>query len=296
MKNPDFQSTLTNYKTRIDKTLEELLPKKSTSKLAEAMNYSVLNGGKRLRPILVYLSSQMGSETLDKKSVDHVAAAVELMHCYSLIHDDLPAMDDDELRRGLPTCHMKFNEAIAILAGDALQPLAYEIIIKSPNLSENQKIYILKKLMHACGFKGMVEGQMLDLICNERNFSLKELDLMHGLKTGKLIKTSLLLGANLARFNKTMLKAILSYGEKLGLAFQIRDDIIDIESPEEVSGKKQGSDILQKKITYPALIGMDESKKRASLLMEEAINSLSVFSQDTTDLKNLAYYVIERTS
>ena len=119
---------------------------------------------------------------------------------------------------------------------------------------------------------------------------------MHGLKTGKLIKTSLLLGANLARFNETMLKAILSYGEKLGLAFQIRDDIIDIESPEEVSGKKQGSDILQKKITYPALIGMDESKKRASLLMEEAINSLSVFSQDTTDLKNLAYYVIERTS
>ena len=294
MENLDFLSTLKNYKNRIDKNLEEILPDRSLSVLADSMSYSVVNGGKRLRPILVYLASELTANEINYKSIDDLAIAVELMHCYSLIHDDLPAMDDDDLRRGMPTCHIAFDEATAILAGDALQPLAYEVILKSPNISDKDKIFILSELANACGYQGMVEGQMLDMLSKKDKFTLEELDIMHNLKTGKLIKTSLILGGRLAQYDENRLKAIKDFGIKIGLAFQITDDIIDIESPSEISGKNQGSDILEKKITYPALIGLDKAKKRASILIEEAIEYLSVFSEDTNQLKELAHYIIKR--
>ena len=294
MENLDFLSTLKNYKNRIDKNLEEILPDRSLSVLADSMSYSVINGGKRLRPILVYLASELTPKEINYKSIDDLAIAVELMHCYSLIHDDLPAMDDDDLRRGMPTCHIAFGEATAILAGDALQPLAYEVILKSPNISDKDKIFILRELVNACGYQGMVEGQMLDMLSNKDKFTLEELDIMHNLKTGELIKTSLILGGRLAQYDENRLKAIKDFGIKIGLAFQITDDIIDIESPSEISGKNQGSDILEKKITYPALIGVDKAKKRASILIEEAIEYLSIFSEDTAQLKELAHYIINR--
>lgn len=294
MENLDFLSTLKNYKNRIDKNLEEILPDRSLSVLADSMSYSVINGGKRLRPILVYLASELTPKKINYKSIDDLAIAVELMHCYSLIHDDLPAMDDDDLRRGMPTCHIAFGEATAILAGDALQPLAYEVILKSPNISDKDKIFVLRELVNACGYQGMVEGQMLDMLSNKDKFTLEELDIMHNLKTGELIKTSLILGGRLAQYDENRLKAIKDFGIKIGLAFQITDDIIDIESPSEISGKNQGSDILEKKITYPALIGVDKAKKRASILIEEAIEYLSIFSEDTAQLKELAHYIINR--
>ena len=294
MENLDFLSTLKNYKNRIDKNLEEILPDRSLSVLADSMSYSVINGGKRLRPILVYLASELTANEINYKSIDDLAIAVELMHCYSLIHDDLPAMDDDDLRRGMPTCHIAFDEATAILAGDALQPLAYEVILKSPNISDKDKIFILRELTNACGYQGMVEGQMLDMLSNKDKFTLEELDIMHNLKTGELIKTSLILGGRLAQYDENRLKAIKDFGIKIGLAFQITDDIIDIESPSEISGKNQGSDILEKKITYPALIGVDKAKKRASILIDEAIEYLSIFSEDTAHLKELAHYIIKR--
>ena len=294
MENLDFLSTLKNYKNRIDKNLEEILPDRSLSVLADSMSYSVINGGKRLRPILVYLASELTANEINYKSIDDLAIAVELMHCYSLIHDDLPAMDDDDLRRGMPTCHIAFDEATAILAGDALQPLAYEVILKSPNISDKDKIFILSELANACGYQGMVEGQMLDMLSNNDKFTLEELDIMHNLKTGELIKTSLILGGRLAQYDENRLKAIKDFGIKIGLAFQITDDIIDIESPSEISGKNQGSDILEKKITYPALIGVDKAKKRASILIDEAIEYLSIFSEDTAHLKELAHYIIKR--
>ena len=294
MENLDFLSTLKNYKNRIDKNLEEILPDRSLSVLADSMSYSVVNGGKRLRPILVYLASELTANEINYKSIDDLAIAVELMHCYSLIHDDLPAMDDDDLRRGMPTCHIAFGEATAILAGDALQPLAYEVILKSPNITDKDKIFILRELANACGYQGMVEGQMLDMLSNKDKFTLEELDIMHNLKTGELIKTSLILGGRLAQYDENRLKAIKDFGIKIGLAFQITDDIIDIESPSEISGKNQGSDILEKKITYPALIGVDKAKKRASNLIDEAIEYLSIFSEDTAQLKELAHYIIKR--
>ncbi|MDG2060262.1 MAG: polyprenyl synthetase family protein [SAR86 cluster bacterium] len=294
MEKHDFQSTIKKYQNRIDNNLSKLLNKDTQSTLAEAMRYSVINGGKRLRPILVYLAAELTSLKVNEQSKDDLASAVELMHCYSLIHDDLPAMDNDDLRRGMPTSHIAFDEATAILAGDALQPLAYEIILNSPFIENENKIYILKKLSKACGFRGMVEGQMLDILSNSRHPTIKDLDLMHNLKTGELIKTSLVIGGKLAKYNEEELKNIEKFGAKIGLAFQITDDIIDIESPSEISGKNQGSDILGDKITYPSLIGVKKAKKRAKKLVQEAIEYLSIFTEDTSHLKELGYFIIER--
>jgi len=296
MKKSDFQNSIRIYKNRIDRRLKEVLPKNTISPLSNSIEYAVLNGGKRLRPILVYLAAELSTQEVNPQSLDDVATAVELMHCYSLIHDDLPAMDNDDLRRGLPTCHIAFDEATAILTGDALQPLAYEIILKSSKINNQDKIYILKKITEACGYMGMVEGQMLDMMSFKKKFSLKELDAMHNLKTGELIRTSLIIGGKIAKYNDKELSAINDYGKKIGLAFQIRDDIIDIECSSEITGKTQGSDILKDKITYPALIGLEEANNRAKKIVKEAIQYLEVFSEDTTQLIKLAHYVIERES
>ena len=278
------------YKERVNSVLESLLPDDG-SILTKATRYSVLNGGKRLRPLLVYLSSELGNST--GESQDLVSCAVELIHCYSLIHDDLPSMDDDSLRRGLPTCHKKFGEAIAILAGDALQPMAYSLLINSNEIEDKLKIKLVALLSKACGQNGMVEGQILD-ISDNKSISLEELDYMHSKKTGSLIKTCLEMGGLISYLQVNDINLLKEYGEKIGLAFQIRDDIIDLESPSEVSGKTQGADVLNQRMTYPKVIGMEASKKRAIELCKEAQEIVTNLSGDPVKLIKLSNFISNR--
>ena len=285
----EFESLLGSYQKRINQTLEGLLPSDG-SILSEAMRYSVLNGGKRLRPILVYLSSELGEANHD--SIDTLAGSIELIHCYSLIHDDLPSMDDDDLRRGNPTTHKKFDEATAILAGDALQPLAFELI-SNLDTSDSNKITIVNCLANACGYLGMVGGQIKDIHSKEIN-TVQDLDIMHSQKTGRLIQASLETSGILSGLDQKDIEALNKYGEKIGLAFQIQDDIIDIESPSSISGKDQGSDINQNKITYPSIVGLEESRTRARELASEAKEMLHLSHKNADNLHKLADYIVQR--
>ena len=285
----EFESLLGSYQKRINQTLEGLLPS-DDSILSEAMRYSVLNGGKRLRPILVYLSSELGEANHD--SIDTLAGSIELIHCYSLIHDDLPSMDDDDLRRGNPTTHKKYDEATAILAGDALQPLAFELI-SNLDTSDYNKITIVNCLANACGYSGMVGGQIKDIHSKEIN-TVQDLDIMHSQKTGRLIQASLETSGILSGLDQKDIEALNKYGEKIGLAFQIQDDIIDIESPSSISGKDQGSDINQNKITYPSIVGLEESRTRARELASEAKEMLHLSHKNADNLHKLADYVVQR--
>ena len=285
----EFESLLGSYQKRINQTLEGLLPS-DDSILSEAMRYSVLNGGKRLRPILVYLSSELGEANHD--SIDTLAGSIELIHCYSLIHDDLPSMDDDDLRRGNPTTHKKYDEATAILAGDALQPLAFEFI-SNLDTSDSNKITIVNCLANACGYSGMVGGQIKDIHSKEIN-TVQDLDIMHSQKTGRLIQASLETSGILSGLDQKDIEALNKYGEKIGLAFQIQDDIIDIESPSSISGKDQGSDINQDKITYPSIVGIEGSRSRARELASEAKEILHLSQKNTDNLHKLADYIVQR--
>lgn len=285
----EFESLLGSYQKRINQKLEGLLPS-DDSILSEAMRYSVLNGGKRLRPILVYLSSELGEANHD--SIDTLAGSIELIHCYSLIHDDLPSMDDDDLRRGNPTTHKKYDEATAILAGDALQPLAFELI-SNLDTSDSNKITIVNCLANACGYSGMVGGQIKDIHSKEIN-TVQNLDIMHSQKTGRLIQASLETSAILSGLDQKDIEALNKYGEKIGLAFQIQDDIIDIESPSSISGKDQGSDINQNKITYPSIVGLEESRTRARELASEAKEILHLSHKNADNLHKLADYIVQR--
>ena len=287
----DFEDLLKKYRDQVNENLKEVLPSEGY-RLTEAMRYSVLNGGKRLRPILVYLSSNLGQ--CRKQDIDLSACAVELVHCYSLVHDDLPSMDNDDLRRGNPTCHVKFDEATAILAGDALQPLAFELICKI-NVKENIKIILLSKLASACGHLGMVGGQVKD-INMDHEATIDDLDLMHFQKTGRLIQASLEIGGHLSNLDKEIIEMLSNYGKKIGLAFQIQDDIIDIESPALISGKNQGSDLDQNKITYPSLVSLEEAKAKAYHLAEEAKEILVPLSKKADNLRFLADYIVSRNS
>ena len=221
----EFDKLLTSYQNRINSKLESLLPS-DDSILSEAIRYSVLDGGKRLRPILVYLIGELGNAKND--SLDILAGSVEIIHCYSLIHDDLPSMDDDDLRRGKPTTHKKYDEATAILAGDALQPLAFEFI-SNLDTSDSNKISIVNCLANACGYLGMVGGQIKDIHSKEIN-TVHDLDIIHSQKTGRLIQASLETSGILSGLDQKDIDSLSKYGEKIGLAFQIQDDIIDIES------------------------------------------------------------------
>ena len=285
----DFENLLESYQKRINQKLIGILPT-DNSVLSSAMRYSVLNGGKRFRPILVYLSSELGNS--DINSVDILAGSIELIHCYSLIHDDLPSMDDDDLRRGYPTTHKKFDEATAILAGDALQPLAFELLA-SLETSDFNKIQIISNLAKACGHQGMVGGQIKD-IHSEKIKTTGALDTMHLQKTGKLIQTALETSGILSGLNQSEIKILSKYGEKIGLAFQIQDDIIDIESPSYISGKDQGSDLRQDKITYPSIAGLEESKIKARELTSDAKEMLHLFHKNTDNLSKLADYIVHR--
>ena len=285
----EFEKLLTSYQSRINSKLESLLPF-DDSLLSEAIRYSVLGGGKRLRPILVYLIGELGNAEND--SLDILAGSVEIIHCYSLIHDDLPSMDDDDLRRGKPTTHKKYDEATAILAGDALQPFAFELVT-TINISDKNKLSIIKSLAQACGYQGMVGGQIKDIHSNDIK-DVKSLDMMHSQKTGRLIQCSIETAGILSDLSKQDVKSLIEYGDKIGLAFQIQDDIIDIESPSTVSGKDQGSDVEKDKLTYPSIVGIENSKARAFDLAKEAKEKLQLLERNTDNLCKLADYIVSR--
>ncbi|KLV05955.1 geranyl transferase [Photobacterium aquae] len=265
--------------------------------LIKAMRHGTLLGGKRARPFLTYVTGMMlGAQQED---LDTPAAAVECIHAYSLIHDDLPAMDDDALRRGQPTCHIAFDEANAILAGDALQALAFEILASGPlsNDGNSQRIAMVQELARASGAAGMCMGQALDLDAEGKHVGLEQLETIHRHKTGALIRCAIRLGA-LAAGEKgiAVLPQLDHYADAIGLAFQVQDDILDVISDTETLGKPQGSDIELDKSTYPALLGLDGAKAKAQQLYQQALHALDAIPYNTVQLEVFARYVIERNN
>lgn len=264
--------------------------------LLDAMKHGALLGGKRIRPFLVYATGYLLGANLS--DLDVPATAIECVHAYSLIHDDLPAMDDDELRRGQPTCHVVFNDAIAILAGDALQTLAFEILVQGTLTSdaEPQRLAMLQSLAQASGLQGMCQGQALDLAAENKAVSLDELKKIHRHKTGALIRSAVRLGA-LASPNATpiILNALDRYADAIGLAFQVQDDILDVISDTETLGKPQGSDEAKHKSTYPALLGLEGAKQKAEQLYKSALEALDEIPYNTDSLAEFARFIIQRT-
>lgn len=264
--------------------------------LRDAMKYGLLLGGKRVRPFLVYATGKMlGAEM---SALDYAAAAIESIHAYSLIHDDLPAMDNDELRRGQPTCHIAFDEATAILAGDALQAFAFEILTQAPSLSAEQKLQLVKILAQASGVQGMCLGQSLDLISEHKQVNLAELELIHRNKTGALLTAALELGFICSPHfdNKQLEQQLERYSQAIGLAFQVQDDILDIEGDSAEIGKPVGSDLGLDKSTYPKLLGLEGAKQKAQELYQTALYELDNLPFDTTALRALAEFIVNRKS
>jgi len=260
-------------------------------RLHQAMHYGLLLGGKRVRPFLVYAVGEMLGA--DKAALDHAAGSVEAIHAYSLIHDDLPAMDDDALRRGQSTCHIKFDEATAILAGDGLQTLAFELLTDSP-LGSAAQVEMIKTLAKASGYQGMCGGQALDIAATNMKISLSELENIHRHKTGALIEAAVELGAIAANASKQQRSVLRVFSNNIGLAFQVHDDILDIISDTETLGKPQGSDQAANKSTYPALLGLEQAQHKASMLIDQAITALDTLSVDSQQLKDFAQYIILR--
>lgn len=282
---------------RVDAALEKLFvaPREELTRIYAAMRYSVVNGGKRVRPLLAYAACEaLGG---DAERANGAACAVELIHAYSLVHDDLPAMDDDDLRRGQPTTHIAYDEACAILAGDGLQALAFEVIGNAQlNPQDAQtRLDMLMILTRAAGSAGMVGGQAIDLESVGRKIDQPALETMHRHKTGALIEASVQLGALASgRANTDTLEALRRYAEAVGLAFQVQDDILDVESDTATLGKTQGKDQAHDKPTYPALLGLDEAKAYALALRDQALAALEGFGDSAEPLRALARYIVER--
>ncbi|WP_196139245.1 (2E,6E)-farnesyl diphosphate synthase [Aliikangiella sp. G2MR2-5] len=277
--------------------LDHYLPAATTipQRLHEAMRHSALNPGKRLRPALVFATGEMLG--LERPALNVPAIAVELIHAYSLIHDDLPCMDDDDLRRGIPTCHVAFDEATAVLAGDALQTLAFELLASSDDLAVRPvtRLKMIVELAKASGSLGMGGGQAIDLALTNKKTDIETLESMHRMKTGALIDISVLLGYYCSEINDQQVAKKLSiYSQSLGLAFQIRDDILDIESDTETLGKPQGSDLEKNKSTFPALLGLEGAKRRAAELVEQSLEALHELPYKSDNLANFARYIIQR--
>lgn len=294
MNTPEF---LSDYAQRAEQVLDALLPAADAvpTKLHSAMRYSTLGGGKRVRAALVYATGKALGAPLE--ALDGPACAVELIHAYSLIHDDLPCMDDDDLRRGKATCHRAFDEATALLAGDALQSLAVEALVNHPGLaaSDAQQTKMVRVLTHAIGSLGMAGGQAIDLDATGKDLTLDQLQHMHQLKTGALIKASAMLGALAAGSDDEVLLAQLGqYGHGIGLAFQIIDDILDIESDTATLGKTAGADEALNKSTYPRLLGLEGARQRAQDLRSEALASLSTLGDNAAELEALARFILDR--
>lgn len=274
---------------------EKIAPYDAHPRLQEAMRYSLFNGGKRVRPILVYASASAVSEI--NSASDHAAMAVEAIHAYSLIHDDLPAMDDDDLRRGKATCHIAFDEATAVLAGDALQAFAIDLLCETSDIDVKIQLDMVQTLSHASGANGMVGGQSIDLAAVEQTLTINQLETMHRLKTGALINASVRLGAlSTGIATDSQLQALFHYANAIGLAFQVQDDILDVTSDTQTLGKQQGADAALCKPTYISLLGLDAAQKKARQLHEQALDALSSFDYRADNLRHLSAYIINRRS
>lgn len=290
-------ATLPLYQKRVEQHLQQQLATREAiaPRLLDAMSYSLLLGGKRIRPYLVYSCGSLLGASLD--DLDGPASALEALHSYSLIHDDLPAMDNDDLRRGKPTCHRAFDEATAILAGDALQTFAFELLSSHPyqQVESADIVSMLQHFAKASGYSGMCGGQAIDLAQTNQHTTLAQLEHMHRLKTGALIECAVLLAWHCSPLKKDSdLTALQRFARALGLAFQVQDDILDIESDTVTLGKPQGSDTKANKSTYPSLLGLDNAKAKAQQLYQDALEALASLPYDTEELRTFAQYIIER--
>ena len=291
------EDTIKQYQVQVERALDQRLPAVDLhpGDLHQAMRYAVLGGGKRIRPILVYSAGAVVGAPL--AALDDPACAVEFIHAYSLIHDDLPAMDNDDLRHGKPTCHKAFGEALAILAGDALQALAFQLLSQDTAvaLKPTLRLRMLEVLARAAGSRGMVGGQAIDLAAVGQELSLAELENMHIHKTGALIRASVLLGAlSQSRVDPVLLERLDHYAKCIGLAFQIRDDILDVIGDAATLGKMTGSDQALDKPTYPGLLGLDGAREHARLLCQDALTSLEPLGSEAETLRWIANYIVER--
>jgi len=291
-----IEQQLAFYQHRVTEQLQRRLQHHSIqASLQQAMRYSLFNGGKRIRPTLVYLVNNALQGQLS--DADDAACAIEAVHSYSLVHDDLPAMDDDNLRRGQPTCHVRFDEASAILAGDALQCIAFQWLSQQQNnLTAQQQLQMISVLATASGDTGMVAGQAFDLAHVDQPLSLAQLENMHRCKTGALISAAIELGilsAN-AEVSVQSKQSLLEYGDAIGLAFQVQDDILDITGDTVTLGKPQGSDIEANKPTYPALLGLEGARVKLQQLLQQALDATECLGQQGTALRELAKYIVER--
>jgi len=294
-----FKTLISQSKDQVQAALDRWLPAEDSKPetLHRAMRYSALSGGKYVRPLLVYATGK--ALGVPAAALDGPACAIELIHSYSLVHDDLPAMDDDDLRRGKPTCHKAFDEATAVLVGDALQTLAFHILAVDTSIAvpAEQRIQMVATLADASGSLGMAGGQAIDLEADGKgtDFTLESLQYMHSQKTGALIRASVRLGALSApNCDEALLARLDQYAADIGLAFQIRDDILDIEASTDVLGKSQGADIARNKPTYPALLGMDGAKQKAQQLHESALESLSTLGDEADSLRWISEYIVQR--
>lgn len=290
-------ASLQGYQHRIEALLDDLLPSPTRlpMRLHEAMRYAVLNGGKRMRPLLVYATGEVFG--IDERILDIPAAAIEVLHVYSLVHDDLPAMDDDVLRRGQPTCHRAFDEATAILVGDGLQALAFDWLSTHPALTvdASQRVHLIHLLSQASGSHGMVGGQAIDLGAVGQQLSELELENMHIHKTGALIRASVMMAAHCAKgLDAADEQALDHFAKCLGLAFQVRDDILDVESDTQTLGKTRGADEAAGKPTYPSIIGMSAAKQKLQELYEESVNALDTLQGNTQLLREIAEFTVKR--
>jgi geranylgeranyl diphosphate synthase type II len=280
----------------IDAALERMLQDSHSSEtLVKAMKYSLMAGGKQIRPVLCLAACEAVGGVPENALT--AACALEMIHTYSLIHDDLPAMDDDELRRGKATCHIAFNEATAILAGDALLTLAFEVLSSVQFDDGNQAfrwLKVIRLISEAAGYQGMIQGQMLDIASEGIRLSADELETMHRLKTGALIETSLACGALLGGADRRQTDLLSDYGRKIGLAFQVADDILNVEGNPELMGKAVGTDRQRDKSTYPSVLGIQAAREFSKKLVQEALQALETFDKKADPLRGIARYIIER--
>ncbi len=291
------------YQQRINNFLTDKLDnlEVNDSKLIDAMRYGLLIGGKRMRPYLAYITGEaIAAEITD---IDAVAAAIECIHAYSLLHDDLPAMDDDDLRRGKPTCHKAFDEATAILAGDALQTLAFDILANhrfSPNqenAAANIQVKLIQQLVNASGYQGMCGGQALDLAATGHSIPLAQLKRLHSLKTGALLKAAVIMPSLCSDEVSAEHRTILTeFSQLIGLAYQVQDDIIDLTSSDEELGKPSGSDLAANKSTYPSLLGLQGAQQKAENLLQQALQALARLPYNTQSLENFATFIVKRSN
>ncbi len=298
-----LEQFLASSRDRFNRAVDDLLGQPSSEfhgqsvpldTLFEASRYSLSNGGKRVRAVLVYGAAGAITDQGPAEALDHAACAVEMIHAYSLVHDDLPAMDNDDLRRGQPSCHRAFDEATAILVGDGLQARAFEVLAEAPGLNAQQRLDMVSALAASAGPRGMVGGQAIDIAAVDANLDLAQLQAMHALKTGALIRGALALGAIAAGANEAQRDALDEYGDHIGLAFQVVDDILDVTGDSQSLGKTGGKDAEANKPTYVKLLGLDGARQESARLLALALDALKAFDHKADPLRELARFIVER--